>query len=139
VEAGARAGHPVGVPAPVLTEVTFGLARAAARDARFGAQLSWLEGLVHGPEVRVLPFDRDAGLLAGRLRALGPHPGGTGRRDPRAKPERRVAWVLDLQIAATAWVAGCDLATENRSDFARIADLLVEIGLERLGIRDAPF
>lgn len=139
LETAAGVGHPVGVPAPVLTEVTFGLARAAARDTRFEGHLTWLEAVVRGPEVRVLPVDRDAGLLAGRLRALAPHPGVTARRDPRTKPERRVAWVFDLQIAAAAWVAGYDLATENRTDFVRIADLLVEIGLEPLDIRDAPF
>lgn len=135
----ALAGRPLRVPAPVLTEISFGLARAAQRDARFAAQLVWIEDLLRHPKVEVLALDREAGFLAGRLRALAHHPLGQARRDARTKPERRISWLLDLQIAAAAWASGCDVATENTGDFEAIADLLAEeLGLEPLIVHRSP-
>lgn len=140
VETCARDRRPVRVPSAVLTEAAYGLQRAAERDPKFGAQLEWLHDLARGPEIEVLALDGDAGVLAGRLRALQPYPPGRGSRDERTKPERRAAWLLDLQIAATAWTAGCDLATENRRDFELIARLLSDkLGLEPLGVLASPF
>lgn len=135
----ALAGRPLRIPAPVLTEISFGLARAALRDARFAAQLEWIEDLMCHPKVEILALGREAGFLAGRLRALGHHPPDRGRRDARTKPERRVSWLLDLQIAAAAWASGCDVATENTGDFEAIANLLVaELGLEPLIVHRSP-
>jgi len=135
----ALAGRPLRIPAPVLTEISFGLARDAQRDARFAAQLEWIEDLLRHPKVEILAIGREAGFLAGRLRALAHHPPDRGRRDARTKPERRVSWLLDLQIAAAAWASGCDVATENNGDFEAIADLLAaKLGLEPLIVHRSP-
>ena len=40
---------------------------------------------------------------------------------------REAAWILDVQIAATAFAAGLDVATENRADFEAIAAVLREL------------
>jgi predicted nucleic acid-binding protein len=91
------------------------------------------------PKVEILAIGREAGFLAGRLRALAHHPPDRGRRDARTKPERRVSWLLDLQIAAAAWASGCDVATENNGDFEAIADLLAaKLGLEPLIVHRSP-
>jgi hypothetical protein len=47
---------------------------------------------------------------------------------------------LDLQIAATCWTAGFDVATENRRDFESIADLIAELAPDapRLAIVGPP-
>jgi hypothetical protein len=37
---------------------------------------------------------------------------------------RQAAWLLDIEIAATAYMAGLDVATENRHDFESIAGVL---------------
>jgi len=51
-----------------------------------------------------------------------PHP--PGRRDQRSKTMRQASWLLDIQIAATAFTAGLDVATANRRDFQALADAL---------------
>jgi predicted nucleic acid-binding protein len=70
-------------------------------------------------------LDGRAGLVAGRLRGVLPHP--PGRRDRRSKAMRRIAWLLDMEIAATAFAAGLDVATENRRDFEALSDALAAL------------
>ena len=136
VQEEALAGRTVCVPAPVLSEVAYGFARRGASLAR---NLRWFQRLARSPLMCVLAYDREAGLLAGKLRALAPQAPAVGRHDRRTKPERRVSWLLDLQIAATAYAAGHDVATDNRRDFEAIAQLLKrDLGLEPLGVYDPP-
>lgn len=38
-----------------------------------------------------------------------------------------MAWILDIQIAATAWTEGYGVATRNRRDFELLRDLIAEL------------
>jgi hypothetical protein len=40
---------------------------------------------------------------------------------------RQASWLLDIEIAATAFAAGLDVATENRADFEALADTLAAL------------
>ncbi len=40
---------------------------------------------------------------------------------------RQASWLLDIEIAATAFAAGLDVATENRADFEALADALAAL------------
>ena len=113
---------PVGLPAPCLLELSFGYRRALDRgDRRFAGPLRWVqEEMRRDPLGLVLPLDGTAASLAGELRAILPVPPGKRPRS-RSKAESRVAWMLDIEIAAAAWAAGFDIATGNRSDFEAIA------------------
>jgi predicted nucleic acid-binding protein len=72
----------------------------------------------------VLPLTADAAEVAGALRAQqGVPPTGTRRRKG-SRGEQHVGWMMDLFVAATAWVHGYDLVTRNVGDFERIAELL---------------
>ena len=122
----AAGGDPVALSAPTVHEVVRGLSLRAAGadpDHRFANARVWFERLVHSDMVDVIPLDADAAVVAGRIRAREPHPG--GRREG-SKAEARVSWVLDIQIAACAWVAGRTLVTANQRDFTRIATLIIE-------------
>ncbi|MBA2428542.1 MAG: hypothetical protein H0V55_02315 [Thermoleophilaceae bacterium] len=115
------------VTAPTALETIYGLARQVSVQPTAKAGLAWYRRLFAGPLVRVLPFGGPASLLAGELRARHPLPPTGARRDERPKAERRVAWVLDIQIAATAWTAGYGLATRNRRDFELLRDLIADL------------
>lgn len=115
------------VTAATALETIYGLARQVSVQPSAKAALGWYEKLFAGPLVRVLPFGGPASVVAGALRARHPLPPTGARRDERTKPDRRVAWVLDIQIAATAWTAGYGLATRNRRDFELLRDLIAEL------------
>ncbi|MGI8441271.1 MAG: hypothetical protein ACR2NV_13935 [Thermoleophilaceae bacterium] len=74
------------------------------------------------------------------MRARHSLPPAVARSDARMKPDRRVAWVLDILIAATAWTAGYGIATRNRSDFEVLRDLIEELypGVTPLVVVDPP-
>jgi predicted nucleic acid-binding protein len=138
----AARGEPVAVAAVSLFEAAYGYARAGAERPAFANLLRWLSERADDPAVlTVIPFAARAAMVAGRLRALHPAPPAPRRHDRRPKTERRAAWVLDLQIAATCWAAGYEVATRNRSDFETIADLVARIAPQaaRLGVTPAPF
>lgn len=40
---------------------------------------------------------------------------------------RQASWLLDIEIAASAFAAGLDVATENRADFEALAAALSEL------------
>jgi hypothetical protein len=40
---------------------------------------------------------------------------------------RQASWLLDIQIAATAFAAGLDVATDNRGDFQALGDALAAL------------
>lgn len=124
VLAAADEGMPIGVPTAVLSEISYGIRRLAEGNAAFLDAYAWLEGLFEDGLLRALPLTASGAEVAGALRAERhvPPSGGTGRKSP--KTERRVAWMLDLLIASTAWVHGYDMVTRNLSDFECIAELL---------------
>ena len=113
-----RAGQddPVGITAPTVMETVRGLQDASVGKPAMAAALRWFTSFVVSGLVEVLPLDRSAAIVAGRLRALHPVPP-TGERRKGTKPEQRAGWLLDIQIAACAWTHGRDVATENRRDF----------------------
>jgi predicted nucleic acid-binding protein len=122
----AQAGEPVAITAPSVMEVIRGLQGSATRDPRIAPALPWFIRLLTSDLLEVLPLDRAAAILAGRLRALHPTPP-TGIRRKGVKPEQRAGWVLDIQIAACAWTHGRDLATENVRDFRTLSDLIADL------------
>lgn len=73
----------------------------------------------------------EAALLAGRLRAMLPIPptGPTSRsaRERGTKPERRVAWIADIQIAATAWLAGEAVCTADQGHFEALGEAIAKL------------
>jgi predicted nucleic acid-binding protein len=122
----ARADEPVAVTAPTVMEVVRGLQATAAAKPGIALALTWFVGLVASDLVEILPLDRPAAIVAGRLRAMRPTPR-TGARRKGVKPEQRAGWVLDIQIAACAWTHGHQLATENRHDFEALRDLIARL------------
>ncbi len=119
----AVAEDPVPVASVALLEVAYGYQRQI-RDPRFRALLDWLTHLLASHAFRAVSLDGRASLVAGRVRGEVPHPPETRRGDRRSKTMRQAAWLLDIQIAATAYMAGLELATENRRDFESIARAL---------------
>lgn len=112
----AVAGTPVRVAAPAVLEIAYGYQRIAGTDARYGELLAWFTRLVASDAFSVVGLDGRAALIAGRVRGLLPHPP-PSRRDRRSKTMRQASWLLDIEIAASAFAAGLDIATENRADF----------------------
>ncbi len=125
----ALAQEPFRVAAPTVHEIAFGLQRRAEADARFASLLGWFTDLLDAGVVEVLPLSWEAALLAGRLRANQPTPPtgdrATRSRDP--KPERRVAWITDIQIAATAWLAGEDVCTADQDHFEALSYTIADL------------
>jgi predicted nucleic acid-binding protein len=120
------AGTPVRVAAPAVLEIAYGYQRLASREARYGDLLAWFTRLLASDAFSVVARDGRAALIAGRLRGLLPHPP-PSRRDQRSKTMRQASWLLDIEIAATAFAAGLDVATENRADFEALADALAAL------------
>lgn len=59
------------------------------------------------------------------VRRVLPHP--PAKRDRRSKTMRQASWLEDIEIAATAFAAGLDVATENRGDFGALAEALAAL------------
>jgi predicted nucleic acid-binding protein len=118
-------GAPVRVAAPAVLEIAYGYQRRAAADERFGNLLAWFTRVLASEAFTVVPLDGRAALVAGRMRGVLPHP--PARRDRRSKTMRQAAWLLDIQIAATAFAGGLDVATENRADFELLGGTLREL------------
>ena len=118
-------GEPILLAAPTVTEISFGLQRKA-EDPRFADALAWFTDLLRSGTVEVLPLTREAALLAGRLRAFHPVPPSVGRRDARSKPDRRVAWINDVQIAASAWLRAEPVCTADEGHFRLLAAAIAE-------------
>lgn len=125
----ALAQEPIRLAAPTVHEIAFGLGRRAEADPRFASLRRWFTDLLDAEVVEVLPLSWEAALLAGRLRAALPTPptGGRARRSRDPKPERRVAWIADIQIAATAWLAGEDVCTADRGHFEVLSDAIAKL------------
>jgi len=111
----AAAGDPVAVTATTVFEISHGLHKAARGGVRPAvAHLRWLRGQLDAGVIIALAFDARAAEVAGYLRAAHPAaPAGEPQPKRRIEPERRVAWVLDVQIAATTWVHGHSIVTTD--------------------------
>jgi predicted nucleic acid-binding protein len=120
----ALVGDPVRVASTSVLEVSYGLALRAPADERFAKLLDWFTRMTAGKAFRTIPLDGSAAIVAGRLRAAEPSAPPKARGDTRSKPMRQASWLLDIQIAATAYAAGLGVATANRRDFELIADVL---------------
>lgn len=113
----ALSGEPIRLAAPTVAEIFYGLA-ARADDERYAVALQWFTEIFASGLLEVLPVTREAAMLTGRLRALNPNaPTGRRRGDGRSKPERRVAWIADIQIASCAWLQGEGVCTADRGHF----------------------
>ncbi len=129
---------PVAFSASTLFEISRGLRKAASGgSAAAGAQLLWLRDQIDAGLVNVLPFDDRAAEIAGVLRADMPAPPVPARRSRgRSKAETRVAWVLDIQIAATAFVHGYELVSGD-GHHRHIAERLAVLAPEAHPLRVA--
>lgn len=127
----ALSAEPVLLAAPTVQEIAFGLQRKAPGDPRFQAALDWFTEILDAGVLGVLPLTWEAALLAGRLRAKHPAPpAATVSRPKRSrgpKPERRVAWVTDIQIAATTWLAGEPVCTADRVHFKTLSNGIADL------------
>lgn len=142
VAAAALEGEPIKVAAPTVAEISHGLQRRADEES-FANLLAWFKRILGVGMLEVVPLDREAAILAGRLRALYPvAPSSTrrGRAETRSKPERRVAWVADIQIASCAWLQGEAVCTADQAHFDVLAEGIAELfpGEGALEILPAP-
>jgi predicted nucleic acid-binding protein len=128
---------PVPVPAPTIQEVVRGLTRM--HDAPAKSQLRWFGRLFRDPLTEVIPVDRTAAELSGRLLALHPHPPTRNHRRHGTRAQQRAAWALDVQIAACAFAGGYGVLTENVDDFAVLRDAIAELlpDVQPLAVTDA--
>jgi predicted nucleic acid-binding protein len=117
-------GDPVRIAAPTVLEVAYGLEHAALSGARVRRYLSLLDRCIGDGTLRVVPLDARAAFVAGRVRARAPHAPARVRGERRSRSMRQAAWLLDIQIAATAFAGGLQVVTANRSDFEQIGALL---------------
>jgi predicted nucleic acid-binding protein len=113
-----QAGDPIAFTASTLNEISYGLCKAAAAgNPAADVQLRWLRDEIGAGIVDILAFDERAADVAGALRARmpipPPRPTGKRQHQRRSKADSRVAWIMDLQTAATAFVHGYDLVTAD--------------------------
>jgi predicted nucleic acid-binding protein len=108
-------GDPIAFTATTLNELSYGLRKATlSGGAAAEAQLRWLRGQIDAGLIDILTFDDRAADIAGALRARIPIPPSPPKRPRgRSKAENRVAWILDLQTAATVFSHGYDLVTAD--------------------------
>ncbi|HEX7291762.1 MAG TPA: hypothetical protein VF250_11615 [Conexibacter sp.] len=118
---------PIALPAPTIQEIVRGLATPAEHHVRARRKLRWFGGLFRDPLTVVIPFDRPAADLAGRLLARHPHPPTRNHRRHGTRAQQRAAWALDVQIAACAFAGGYGVLTENVDDFAALRDAIAEL------------
>lgn len=120
-------GTPVRIAAPAIREIAYGYQLEAESDSRYAQLLAWFTRTLASDVFSVVALDGRAALVAGRLRGVLPHPPPARRRDRRSRTMRQASWLLDVEIAATAYGAGLDVATNNRDDFMAISDALVDL------------
>lgn len=135
----AAIGEPVPVAAPAVLEVAYGYEVQAAADIGYRRLLDWFTTLVAADSFEVVPLDGRAAIVAGQLRGRSRHPPGR-RGDRRSKTMRQASWLMDIEIAASAFAAGLDVATVNRGDFEFLSGLLAELYPDAppLGVSDPP-
>jgi predicted nucleic acid-binding protein len=131
---------PVAFSASTFCEVAHGLRKAAANgSAAAAAQLGWLRDQIDAGLLEVLPFDDRAAEVAGALRADTPlpPPASARRSRERSKAETSVAWMLDIQTAATAFVHGYDLLSGD-AHHGHIAERLAVLAPGAPALRITP-
>jgi predicted nucleic acid-binding protein len=121
-------GDPIAFTASTLNEISYGLRKAAAAgNPAADVQLRWLRDEIGAGIVDILAFDERAASVAGALRARmpipPPRPAGKQQRQRRSKADGRVAWIMDLQTAATVFVHGYDLVTADAHHSAIVEQL----------------
>ena len=122
-----REGIPVALPAPTVQEIVRGLAGPAINREPTRRKLRWFAGLFRDPLTVVVPFDRRAAVIAGRLLARHPHPPTRNHKRDGTRAQQRAAWALDVQIAACAFAGGYRVLTENVEDFSVLRGALAEL------------
>jgi predicted nucleic acid-binding protein len=133
----ALADEPFLLAAPTVQEIAFGLERQA--DASFAALLVWFKELFAAGVLEVLPLSWEAALLAGQLRAMLPvPPSGASQQNRGTKPERRVAWIADIQIAATAWLVGEAVCTADQKHFEALGEAIAKLLPRERGLQVIP-
>jgi predicted nucleic acid-binding protein len=110
-----RGGDPVALTASTFNEISYGLHKAAATGrAAADVQLRWLREQIGAGLLDILAFDKRSADIAGALRARMPTPPpGSRQRHPRSKAASRVAWIMDIQTAATVFAHGYDLLSAD--------------------------
>lgn len=120
-------GDPIRVAAPAVLEVAYGIELVASNEVRHVGRLKLLDRFVREGVFRVVALDSRAALVAGRLRARCAHAPAAPRGDRRSKTMRQAAWLLDIQIAATAFAGGLQVVTANQDDFEVMAHHLTAL------------
>jgi len=102
------------------------LGQASKTRPAAAAQSDWLQAEIDAGVVVVLDFNERAASITGALRAAQPAPPTTGRRSRDRSKANRMAWICDLQTAATAYAHGYALASADAHHVA-IVGLLATI------------
>lgn len=136
----AAADDSVRIAAPAVLEVACGYQLKAAEDPRFRELLRWFMRFVASTAVSVVPLDARAAIVAGQVRGESPHAPPKRSGDRRSKTMRQASWLMDIEIAASAFAAGLDVATDNRADFDVLGELLSRLypGAPKLAVVDSP-
>lgn len=134
------AGDPYAITSAVLTELLFGMEQKRG-DAGWDNQRQFLHWLIDAGVLTVLPFDDRAAAVAARLRAIRRVPSGntSAKAAQRSKADSRVAWVINLHTAATVFVSGAILASDDAHHATIASDLDSFTGGEAHTVVSAPF
>jgi hypothetical protein len=117
---------PVLIAAGAVFETAFGYQMAAPRRPEFETLLDqFVQDVVGETICHVLPMDGMAAFIAGQVLARKPLP--PNPNDRQRKAVRRRSWVGDVQIGATCWAAGHDVATDNQRDFDHVARAIADL------------
>ncbi len=120
-----QVGDPIAFTASTFTEISYGLHKAAAAGrAAADAQLRWLREQIGAGLIDILTFNERSADIAGALRARMPTPPSSPKqRQRRSKADGRVAWIMDIQTAATVFAHGYDLVSADAHHTAIAAQL----------------
>lgn len=131
---------PFAITAAVAFELRYGLERRRGQRG-WDLQRAYLDDLVDGGILTVLPFDGRASAVAAWLRATHrtPPANASAKTDRRSKADSRVAWALDIQTAATVFVTGASLASDDAHHGVLADELRVYGGGPAHDVVPAPF
>lgn len=121
-------GTKIAIAATTMVEITYGL-RRGIEDGNPGLRgpLAWWRATVAANELEILPMTAAAAVMTGEVRGVMPFPPSIGRKRRGGKPDVRVAWVNDIEIACTAWAHGRAVHTSNGRDFETIREVLARL------------
>lgn len=118
-------GQPVLLASATVAEIYYGL-ESKSEDPRFAQALVWFNEILRSGVLGVLPLTLEGAQLTGLLRATNPMPPSVTKREKRSKPDRRVAWINDIQIAASAWLRAEPVCTKDQAHFHFLAEAIAE-------------